>query len=327
MAELTVHLFGKFSIGSDRPEPITLPGGKTQELFFYLMLHRHQLHSREAIAALLWPECSTVKSRKNLRQALWQLQSALARFTKNAKCELLTIDAESIRMNGDKSMTVDVSIFERAYEEVCGNTGKSLEASQAKVLQRAVELYRGDLLEGCYEDWCLVERERLQNWYLIMLEKLICYSRMVHEYPRAVEYAETILRLDRAHERTYRQLMRTFYESGNRTAALRQYDRCKSALEEELGVEPSQQTQKLCEQIRKEQVGNHATEGVHATGVAPINSVGHLKQLLEFITRIELQVKEELQTAWVKNQTPAPPRFEPGRQPLKRRVAGRALDE
>jgi len=304
MAELTVHLFGKFSIGADRPEPFTLPGGKTQELFFYLLLRRNQLHSREAIATLLWPECSTVKSKKNLRQALWQLQSALANFTKNAKSELLKIDAESIHMNGDKSMTVDVSIFERAYEEVCGVAGNVLDAGQAKILQRAVDLYRGDLLEGCYEDWCLVERERLQNWYLIMLEKLLCHARKVREYPRAVEYGEKILRLDRGHERTYRQLMRTFYESGNRTAALRQYDRCKAALEEELGVEPSQQTQKLREQIRKEEVRNRMPEGIHTTGAAPANPVGHLKHLLEFITRIEVQVKEEMRTAWTKNQKP-----------------------
>lgn len=304
MAELTVHLFGKFSMGTDSHESLSLPGGKTQELFFYLMLHRHQVHSREAMAALLWPECSTVKSKKNLRQALWQLQTALVGFTKNVKCELLTIDAESIYLNGDKAMTVDVSIFERAYQEVCGVAGNALDANQAKVVQYAIDLYRGDLLEGCYEDWCLVERERLQNWYLIMLEKLVCYSRKTREYSRAVEYGEKILRIDRAHERTYRQLMRTFYESGNRTAALRQYDRCKAALEEELGVEPSQKTQKLCEQIRKEEVGNHAAEVIPAVGVASPTAVGHLKHLLEFITRIEVQVKEELQTAWTKNQKP-----------------------
>jgi len=317
MAELTVHLFGKFSIGADRPDGLSLPGGKTQELFFYLMLHRHQLHSREAMAALLWPECSTVKSRKNLRQALWQLQTALASFTRNGKYAFLTIDAESIHMNGDKAMSVDVSIFERSYQEVCGVAGKALDINQAKILERAVDLYRGDLLEGCYEDWCLVERERLQNWYLIMLEKLICYSRKEHEYTRAVEYGEKILRLDRAHERTYRQLMRTFYESGNRTAALRQYDRCKVALEEELGVAPSQQTQKLYEQIRKEEVGNRTIEENRTADFVPPTAVGHLKQLLEFITRIELQVKEELQTVWSKSQKsgrrPNPKPIENGR--------------
>src|SRR5262249_8505494 len=137
MAELTVRLFGKFSLGSDRQESVSLPGGKTQELFFYLLLHRHQLHSREAMAALLWPECSTVKSKKNLRQALWQLHAALMNFRKSAKCELLTIDAESIHMNGDRVMNVDVAVFERAYQEVCGVAGKALDADQAKTLQNA----------------------------------------------------------------------------------------------------------------------------------------------------------------------------------------------
>jgi DNA-binding SARP family transcriptional activator len=304
MAELKVYLFGKFSIEGDRPEALCLPGGKTQELFFYLALHRHQLHSRETMAALLWPECSTVKSKKNLRQALWQLRCALASSTKSRKREFLVIDAESIHMNGDKAMSVDVSVFERAYEGVCGVTGNALDSSQAKVLERAIELYRGDLLEGCYEDWCLVERERLQNWYLIMLEKLICYSRKVRDFPRALEYGEKVLRLDRAHERTHRQLMRTFYESGNRPAALRQYERCKAALQEELGVEPSHKTQKLDGQIRREDVGGPAAEEIRAVPLQPPTATGHLKQLLEFITRIQLQVKEELQTSWSKNQKP-----------------------
>jgi len=56
---------------------------------------------------------------------------------------------------------------------------------------------------GCYDDWCIFERERLQNIYLLMLDKLISYSAKHREYEAGQGYGYTILRYDRARERTH----------------------------------------------------------------------------------------------------------------------------
>lgn len=313
MAQLTVHLLGQFYIGVDHQEwGGHLPGGKTQELFHYLLLHRHQCFPRETLAALLWPDCTTAKSKKKLRQSLWQLHAALVSLTRNQKSHIISIDAESIHVNTSVPLIVDVVIFERAYRQSQGINGEDLNPGQAKALQEAIELYRGDLLEGCYQEWCLIERERLQNCYLTMLDKVICYCRKEGDHQRALNYGERILRLDRAHERTHQQLMRVLYASGDRIGALRQYDRCKAALQEELGVEPSQRTQKLCEQIRSEApTGEFAPPVASLTQSTP-HAILHLQKLLEFINQVELQIRKELQAA--QQDVQAPPRSAPSRQ-------------
>ena len=77
MATLTVRLFGRLTVERDGNVVSGLHAGKLQELLCYLLLNRKGVHSREALASLFWGDCDTARSKKNLRQALWQLQSAL----------------------------------------------------------------------------------------------------------------------------------------------------------------------------------------------------------------------------------------------------------
>src|SRR6185295_18627419 len=140
--------------------------------------------------------------------------------------------------------------FERAFADTQGVSGKSLDQNGAQSLKNAVELYKGDLLDGWYHDWCLFERERLQNNYLTMLDKLMNYSMEHQDYEAGLSYGNTILSYDRASEQTYRQMMMMKYSSGDRTGALRLYDRCVTALREELSVKPQRQTTALYEHIR-----------------------------------------------------------------------------
>jgi DNA-binding SARP family transcriptional activator len=293
---LIVSLFGKFSIESDQQIRCEVPGGKARELFCYLMLHRHQPHAREALAALLWPERETAKSKKSLRQVLWQLQLALHPAFKENKPHALSINPQSIFMDGDEALRVDVDLFEKAYRAVHDGAGKKLDAQGFQAAQMAVDLYRGDLLEGCYQDWCLVERERLQNCYLFLLDRLIDHCQETADYRLGIDYGERVLRLDRAHERTHRHLMRLHYQSGDRTAALRQFERCKAALREELGVEPAYPTKKLHEELRTEHAQTELEPSAPAPLIVPTGLLYQLQHLLSVINRVGIEVRKEIQT-------------------------------
>lgn len=294
---LTVHLFGKLQLENDQQTPCDVPGGKAQELFCYLLLHRHGLQAREAVATLLWPDCETAKSKKSLRQVLWQLQRALNSPFKNWGCQPLTINSESIALDGDGSLTTDVELFEKAYREVRDLAGQSMDPAHVRAAQLAVDLYRGDLLEGCYQDWCLLERERLQNCYLSLLDKLICHCQNQGDYRRGIDYGERVLRLDRAHERSHQHLMWLHYLNGDRTAALRQYERCRAALQEELGVEPSWETKKLSDQLRADLPEAGVKSAEVPSMISSSRVVHHLQHLLTFINKVETQVKKEIHTA------------------------------
>jgi DNA-binding SARP family transcriptional activator len=240
-----IRLLGRVSIQQDG-QPTDLPS-KALELLCFLGLHRDRAHTREELAALLWPDASTALARKYLRQALWQLQSALT-------AELLRLGAGWVRIDGDADWWLDVDAFERAWEGSRDVAGVGLTGTQAHDLEEAVVLYRGDLIEGSYSDWCIYERDRLQLTYLAMLEKLMGYCDAQRRYPQGVAYGHRILRHDPAREVTHQQLMRLHYRAGDRTTALRQYERCADALRRELGLAPAAGTVALRDQIRADRL-------------------------------------------------------------------------
>ena len=249
MSTLEVRLFGALRISRDGEAVDLFEGSKALELFCYLLLHRDRPHLRETVADQLWGEASPASPRKHLRQSLWQLHALLDRGD-GAGERILVSGAEQIGLNSGASLWLDVAAFERACEASRGMEASELDGDRARTLQEAADLYRGNLLEGWPQDWCIFERERLQVLFLTTLDRLIAYCELQHEYELGVAYGLRILQIDTARERTHRALMRLYYLGGHRTEALRQFEACATALQTELGVRPSRSTLALYERIR-----------------------------------------------------------------------------
>ncbi|HKP51329.1 MAG TPA: bacterial transcriptional activator domain-containing protein [Chloroflexia bacterium] len=312
MAGFAVRLFGKFHLEHDKQVVRSLEGCKAQELFYYLLLNRQRQHPRETLATLLWGYCTTTQSKKYLRQALWQIQVALGSEI-DANCEagsgdqygddgrLLQVDPEWVSVNAKAGMWLDVEVFEQAHALAHGIPGQELDGPVLQAIQQAVSLYTGDLLEGCYHDWCLFERERLQNVYLGMLDKLISYSLATRDYEAGLDYGECILRYNRARERTHREMMRLRYLAGDRTAALQQYGSCVAILRDELSAIPAHSTVELYEQILAddlpELVSTHqpVVAQSYAAVETPLSALlDHLQQLSTNLGEVQQQIKHDL---------------------------------
>jgi DNA-binding SARP family transcriptional activator len=251
MSGFRVSLFGRFRVECGQGPVEGLDAQKAQELFAFLLIHRDRPHFREKLATLLWENSAPSQAKGYLRQALWQLQSALGAAMGCSEIDLVSADADWIQVNVGPDLWLDVGEFERAFARTKGVPARELDGEQVAVLQAAVCLYQSDLLENWYQDWCLFERERLQNIYLAMLDKLLGHCETCYDYEAGIEYAARLLNCDLAHERTYRRLMRLHYLTGDRTGALRTYQRCVAALQEELGVAPAKNTQHLYHQIQR----------------------------------------------------------------------------
>ena len=249
MAALKIHLFGRFNTHRDGRELDCFPSAKAKEVFCYLLLHRDRPHTRETLAAVFWGDTAPEQTRKYLRQTLWQLQHALHDLVGDECLPLVHVEKAAIRIEPGNALWIDVTEFERAFRPVKGVAGEQMDAVCAAALRGAVSLYEGNLLEGCYHDWCLYHRERLENVYLAMLDKLMAYCELHEDYDSGLSYGELLLLRDRARERTYCRLMRMRYFAGDRGGALREFQRCEAALRDELGVTPARQTKELREQI------------------------------------------------------------------------------
>lgn len=242
-------LFGRFVVRSADEDTFGFEGRRAQELLAYLVLFPERAHHREVLADRLWGTDSVgLEPKRQLRQALWQLRLALR--SEAARSSVLRVEGEWLQLNRQVEVWADVWQLEEAFSETSGVHGENVNGAQVQRLRRAVDLYRADLLEGWYSDWCHYERERLKTVYLTALDKLLGYCEAHGLSEEGLLYGDRILAHDRAHERTHWRMMRLHQLAGDRTRALRQFDRCAIALREELAMEPSGSMLALRERIR-----------------------------------------------------------------------------
>ena len=247
MATLHISMLGRFQLQSNGMVPPGFGAQKELELFGYLLTHRATPHHREKLATILWQDASSDQSRQYFRKALWQLQTALDKI--EAQTPLLIVESEWVQLNADADLRLDLRDFEATFDAVKRSPLDHLGATEIAMMAQAVDLYQGELLQGWYQDWCIYERERVQQMYLSMLDRLVqCCMRDGH-YAQGIEFATLVLRGDPAREYTHRQLMHLHALAGDRTSALRQFARCTEILHKELGVEPATRTHQLYRSI------------------------------------------------------------------------------
>ncbi|HEX9923135.1 MAG TPA: BTAD domain-containing putative transcriptional regulator [Anaerolineae bacterium] len=242
MEQLRLVLLGKpDAILGDRP----LSGfntAKSEALLYYLAVTGRP-HSREALADLLWSDMPEARAKRNLTKALSNLRQLIEPY--------LIIERHQISLDQDLPYQVDVDLFREAIEAV------DSESPELEPLCQAVELYQGDFLAGFYvkhaltfEDWALTEREQLREAMVQALDTLVARYLERADHATGIEYAARLLAMDPLRESAHRQMMLLLARSGQRNAALAQYETCQRILAEELDVEPTAETTDLFERLK-----------------------------------------------------------------------------
>jgi DNA-binding SARP family transcriptional activator len=304
MAGMKATLFGKFNIELEGLKIAGMEARKVQELLSYLLLFREHPHSRDFLCETLWSGQSAGISRKYLRQTLWRLQSAIQGNGYSTGL-VLRNDNDWIQIHLAGNFWLDIEEFEKVFNLVKGKRVSELSRQDFNLLEYAIDIYKGDLLEGWYSDWCFFERERFQTMHLLLLDKLVQFCVLHENYEAGLSYGLDILRHDQSYERAHRHLMRLYFLTGNRTQALRQYKRCEMALREELGVEPSEATKQLYEQIRLDNfyyqtLAEEKTVAKTKVKAAPAlaEMLERVKEVTEALSRLEHRIQEEISPTW-----------------------------
>jgi len=253
MSLVSIRLFGTFSIASENNCVAEISPGKLHDLFCYLLIHHDHMLPRELVASALWRESTTAQTKKYLRTALWQLRGELK--AKFGVADALRVDLAFVRLVTGPQIWLDVAEFERVYDSVGRIPAEGLDEGQLAALKAAVDLYAGDLVPNLYHEWCLAERERLQNLHSGLLDKLLARCEMELDRDSGRHYGSLLLSYNPLCELTYQRLMRLYDAAGDRAEALAVYEKCARTLQAQLGVEPSPATTQLYRQIRSETLG------------------------------------------------------------------------
>ncbi|MHB1134210.1 MAG: BREX system ATP-binding domain-containing protein [Chloroflexota bacterium] len=249
MSRLSLALLGPFQALLDGAPLVGLTSGKGRALLAYLAVEAGRPHPRPALAALFWPDQPDETALDGLRHALAQLRQALGE--QRATTPFILAPRDALQFNPDADYELDVAAFR------C-QLGAERDTAAGTALEQALALYRGEFLAGLpggysaeFDAWVAFHRAELARLALLTLERLATASESAGDFARAEGFLRRALALEPWREEAHRELMRLLALSGQRSAALAQYEVCRRALRAELEVEPARETVLLYERLRE----------------------------------------------------------------------------
>jgi DNA-binding SARP family transcriptional activator len=225
---------------------------KEQRVLARLALSPGEVVPRDELLDLFWHRSPVAAAERSLRTVVSSLRASLRPLLEGKPPRLITGRLDGYRLEAE-ACAVDAELFARAVRMARGSSAGV--ASPERALpewRRAGALYRGDLLLAFqYEDWCLSARERLRNDFLEVLFRLAHVAMEAGRTAEASRHAARMVEIDPTEERAHRLLMRCYVFLDRPAEALRQFERCRAALWEELAARPSPSTVSLRHAIRE----------------------------------------------------------------------------
>jgi DNA-binding SARP family transcriptional activator/tetratricopeptide (TPR) repeat protein len=271
MVRLALNYLGSFEVRLNGQKITHFRSANVQGLLLYLSLQPDRPLSRSVLAALFWPDEPETSAKNNLRQSLYRLRQLLPNDDNSEPFFL--IDRQTVQFNKASDYACDVQRFDELL--AAGN------------LPQAADLFQGNLADGFtadsleFEEWLRLEREFVLKRGINTLNDLTHQQLEQGEFTAAQQTAQRQISFDPWSELGHRQLMLAHALAGDRSGALAQYAACRNLLDEELGVEPDEQTETLANTIRAGESLDFAWSGIQRTIVKldPLKILGRLDPL------------------------------------------------
>lgn len=221
---------------------------KSKSVFKYLVTRRDRSAAKEVLMDLFWPEASPEQARNSLNVAIYHIRHSLS--VPSSFSHVLFQD-NCYRLNPELEVWVDSEAFSRHVGLARALEQRDELESTIREYRSAEALYAGAFLEeDRYDEWMAPMRQALEDGYLTVLDRLSQHYFEQQEYDRCVTVCHKMLAVDPCHEQAHRQVMRCYGRRDEANLALRQYQCCVRALDQELGALPSVPTTDLMDRIR-----------------------------------------------------------------------------
>lgn len=244
-ARLTIFLLGTFEAGAKGKVVIHWPSRKSRLLLAYLALEQNRFVPKDVLIELFWPEFPPSRGSNNLSIAVHQVRSTLKKLAPGGD-HILRVEQGLYGLEPTLVGWVDLHEFQRLLSEArlalrCQDRDVARERFLA-----AVNLYRGDFLESdLYEEWTAEPRRTTSAALARALAWLASDAAQRKDWERVLDHAGEIVRREPCDEEGHRLLITAYWQLGKRAHALRQCQACSERLLEDLGAEPSEETQSL----------------------------------------------------------------------------------
>ena len=252
-ADLTIRLLGAVEIFRDPARPFAPDAWVTRrarDILCFIASRRHRRAPKDSIVDTFWGESDSGSAEKNFHPTVSHIRKALNSNQPLKQNFLLYRDGD-YQLNPEFSYRIDTEEFDRLAAE--GDAARRSRQAEAFVAayEEAVALYRGEFMQGCYDEWVEEQRSYYREQYLRLLEVLAGTAQKAEEWSRSLSLAHDILREDPFREDVHCMVMRAHARQGNRVAVREQYEALGRLLRKELGVEPAAETQEVYKELLK----------------------------------------------------------------------------
>ena len=234
---LTIRLLGGLSIGSSSAISV-IRSHDARSLIGFLCVHRSRPLLRSQVAGTLWPDLSEADARTRLRRALH-------RAAVDIESDVFLRQAGTIRLD---PQLANLDITEFVDLTNAGSTSVNAE-DQIDILERALHLYRGELLEGLDAEWVIPHRDALRRRYIGALDRLCDLHSASRRDNAALRYARRLASEDPWNEHAHRRVIWLLNVVGRPHEAVLQFETCSRLLRDGLNIKPSPATRELVDSI------------------------------------------------------------------------------
>lgn len=255
---LEVRLFGGVSFLKNGQPVKSLPTRVSQALLIYLVHKKHPVE-REQLIDMFFQASEPKQAAANLRATLSRLRKELSPF--------LAVTNRTVSIVPQAAIWLDSLEFSQLMASGHG--------------EQALDLYHGEFLAGFFlrdapefENWALVERERLRLLAIEAMQKQVSHHQQVADYWAALQDINRLLAVEPLMEAPHRAKMLLLARTGQRPLALQHYKDVSNLFEEELGIAVSAQTTALYERL-----GNLTTPPPLALPQATDAFIGRTKEI------------------------------------------------
>jgi DNA-binding SARP family transcriptional activator/Tfp pilus assembly protein PilF len=241
---LHAEFFGSFSISINSCPIVEISSLKARGLFAYLILENHQAHSRSTLASLFWPDVPEQTALHNLRQALTTIKKAISVSIDGL--ELFSGERESLRINDDVDIQVDILEFEKRIQVLLDHhDGRSACGFPIHQLKATMSCAAGEILPlltlpdtDLFEDWLTLRKERINRFRVSGYSVLLKYYESRGEWIQARKTAEAMLAIAPWDEDIHARLIQILLQSSLANVALTHYHSAVRYLKSSLDIEP-----------------------------------------------------------------------------------------
>lgn len=239
---LRAYAFGGFEVfrGETRVDERAWHTQKAKWLFAYLLAHAQRPVSDDRLIELFW-DGDVEKGKRGVYAATSTLRRALdaGQEADASRNRWIMRVGSTLQIDPSVPRWHDLDALETAFAEARQLERGGHRAEALDRTRRAVSVYRGPYLEGCYFDWALERRERIEAEVLAALLRLAEAALEGGQVRQGVEHAVRVLEVDVCHQEACALAMQGYIAEGRPQEALRLFERVEKALKRDLALDPA----------------------------------------------------------------------------------------